>query len=219
MPFAGGRVVPPVWFVKPVNDAAAENATADRLAERDCDGPDQWDLFDDAHHARGGSASEPRWPFVSAESRDFDRRFMQQMAVHHDAGVRMATLVIDKDLEPETTALARLIVAEQTREATLLRDWWSKQQLLELRASKRDEARRTFLTLMDEHHRAAVKMTDKAWARAGEPRLRIFAYSAGYAQSGQIRWMRALATTVSVSSSAPPFPMTEPRGESGLRPR
>lgn len=166
----------------------------------------------------GGAASEPRWPFVSDQSRDFDRRFMLRMAMHHDAGVRMATLMLDKDLEPETNTLAQLIVAEQTREAALLRDWWrswfdgempplasqeaavihgmpSDQQMQRLRASSGDEARRAFLTPMREHHRGAVMMADEAWSRAGDPRLRTFAYSVRHAQSGQIRWMDALLVT------------------------
>lgn len=168
----------------------------------------------------GGTAGEPRWPLLSDASRDFDRRFMQQMAMHHDAGVRMATLMLDKDLEPETATLAHLIVAEQTREAALLRDWWrswfddemppvasgelagihgmpSDEQLERLRASSGDEAKRAFLTRMREHHRGAVMMTDDAWGRAGDPRLRTFAYSVGHAQSGQIRWMNALLVTAS----------------------
>lgn len=45
------------------------------------------------------------------------------------------------------------------------------------------------------HHRGAVIMTDDALSRAGDPRLRTFAYSVGHAQSGQIRWMDALLTT------------------------
>lgn len=166
----------------------------------------------------GGTAAEPRWPAVTTESQQFDHRFMQHMAQHHDAGVRMARLALDENVGPETTALARLIVAEQTREASLLRNWWrswlgepmppspshesgeipgmpSDQALQQLRAATGEEARRSFLTLMREHHRGAVNMTDEAWARAGDPRLRTFAYSVGHAQSGQIRWMNALLRT------------------------
>lgn len=160
------------------------------------------------------AAQEPRWP-LSSQSREFDRRFMQRMVMHHDAGVQIAELALEKDLEPETATLAQLVVAEQTREAALLRDWWrswfkdamstlapheataihgmpSKDQLQRLRVSGGDEAKRTFLSLMNEHHHGAVEMADDAWARAGDPRLRIFAFSVGHAQSGQIRWMHAL---------------------------
>lgn len=166
-----------------------------------------------------GTRREPGWPF-GTPSRAFDRLFMQQMTVHHDAGVRMATLVLERDLEPELAALAQLIVAEQTREAALLRDWWlswfdtpmpsltstetagihgipSDEQLQGLHASSDDEAKRRFLTLMREHHRGAVMMSDDAWTRASDPRLRTFAYSVRHAQSGQIRWMNALLVTES----------------------
>jgi uncharacterized protein (DUF305 family) len=167
----------------------------------------------------GGTRREPVWPFGTA-SRAFDRQFMQQMTAHHDAGVRVAALVLEKDLEPEMASLAQLIVAGQTREAALLRDWWqswfdepmpplastetasvhgipSDEQLHGLRTSSDDDAKRRFLTLMREHHRGAVTMTDDAWTRASDPRLRTFAYSVRYAQSGQIRWMNALLVTES----------------------
>lgn len=166
----------------------------------------------------GGTAGEPRWPAATVESQRFDRRFMQHMVTHHVAGIRMARLALDEDLGPETTALARLIVAEQTREASLLRDWWrswfsepmssstshesgeapgmpSEQDLQRLHAATGEQARRAFLTLMREHHRGAVNMTDEAWTHAGDPRLRTFAYSVRHAQSGQIRWMNALFET------------------------
>jgi len=72
----------------------------------------------------GGTMREPRWPVGSAESREFDRRFTETMTVHHDEGVRMARLTLGKDVGPEVAALAMLVVAEQTREASLLRNWW-----------------------------------------------------------------------------------------------
>lgn len=71
----------------------------------------------------------------------------------------------------------------------------SEDDLQRLRASSGEEAKGAFLTLMREHHRGAVTMTDEAWARAGDPRLRAFAYSVRHAQSGQIRWMNALLQT------------------------
>lgn len=161
---------------------------------------------------------EPAWPFSSTAAREFDRSFMQHMVSHHEAGVRMARLALEEDLGPEGRALAELIVAEQTREMTLLRSWWqswldgempsvpshespaiagmpSSADLDRLRATSGDAARSAFLTLMRTHHRGAVTMTDDALRRVGDPRLRTFAYSVRHAQSGQIRWMDALMTT------------------------
>lgn len=77
-----------------------------------------------AVETRGGTAREPSWPLANSQSREFDRRFMQHMVMHHDAGVRMARLALDEEIGPETAALAGLIVAEQTREASLLHNWW-----------------------------------------------------------------------------------------------
>ena len=138
------------------------------------------------------------------------------MVMHHETGIQIARLALDKDIEPETAVLARLVVAEQTRESALLRDWWrswfdgplsasspygsgipgipSGQDLQRLRTSSPEETERAFLTLMREHHRGAIQLTDEAWARAGDPRLRAFAHSVRHAQSGQIRWMAVLTT-------------------------
>ena len=166
----------------------------------------------------GGTAREPAWLFGEPRSRDFDRRFMQHMVTHHEAGIEMARLALDKNMEPETTTLARLIVAEQAREASLLRDWWrswfdetmrplppresagirgmpSDEDLRRLRAATGEEAERSFLALMRAHHAGAVVMADEAQARAHDPRLRTFAYSVRHAQSGQIRWMAGLLVT------------------------
>lgn len=167
-----------------------------------------------AIEAVGGTRREPVWPLAAAESREFDRRFMHQMVMHHEAGVRMSRLALEENTGAETTALAALIVAEQTREAALLRNWWrswfdgpmppashdsagvpgmpSEEDLQRLRASSGEDARREFLRLMREHHRGAVAMTEEALAQAGDPRLRTFAYSVRHAQSGQIRWIDAL---------------------------
>ena len=71
----------------------------------------------------------------------------------------------------------------------------STAELDRLQATSEDAARAAFLTLMRSHHRGAVTMTEEALRRAGDPRLRTFAYSVRHAQSGQIRWMDALITT------------------------
>lgn len=160
---------------------------------------------------------EPQWPFASTDAREFDRSFMQHMVAHHEAGVRLARLALDEELGPEARVLAELIVAEQTREIELLRSWWrswfdgempsvpthevtgipgmpSAADWERLQTSSDQDARRTFLMLMREHHQGAVMMTEDAQQRAGDPRLRTFAYSVRHAQSGQIRWMDPLMT-------------------------
>lgn len=177
--------------------------------------------------ARGGSAREVRWPFVDVSSSEFDRTFMQQMAAHHDAGVQLARLALQTELTPEPAVLARLVIAEQTREAALLRNWWrswfddamptamaqhmseipgmaSERDLQRLRATRGTEAERLFLRLMRDHHRGAVAMANGAWGRAADPRLRTFAYSVRHAQSGQIRWINGVL--VASSSGLPRRP-------------
>lgn len=52
MPSGGGQPVRAAWSRGYSDDARTENATADCVAERGCDGRDQWDLFDDPDYAR-----------------------------------------------------------------------------------------------------------------------------------------------------------------------
>jgi uncharacterized protein (DUF305 family) len=167
-----------------------------------------------AFEAAGGTSREPGWPFARVESREFDRQFMRHMVTHHEAGVKMARVALDAGIRPEAATLARLIVAEQTREAALLRSWWqswfggsmpapsphtehipgmpSDGDMERLRTSRGEDAERSFLTLMRQHHEGAVRMTEETLARASDPRLLTFSHSVRHAQSGQIRWMSAL---------------------------
>lgn len=163
--------------------------------------------------ALGGTDREPRWPF--GPDRSFDQTFMRQMVGHHEAGVGLAQLAIDRQIGPEPQALAELIIAEQTREISLLRNWWQSwfrsplpslaadeasavhgmpldSDLKQLATLTGELAERSFMRLMSMHHDAAVRMADEAWQLAVDPRLRLFAQSLGHAQRGQIQWMRAM---------------------------
>lgn len=190
--------------------------------------------------ARGGSAREPRLPFVSTVVSELDRMFMQHMATHHDAGVSLARSALASTPSPEPAALARLVIAEQTREAALLRNWWrswfgtdlpelpadhvamvhgipSAQEVARLRQLSGQDADRLFLRLIRQHHRGAVEMSDEAWSRAGDPRLRTFAYSVRHAQSGQIRWIDALLATDPSRLARPRESLMSERRQSRLR--
>jgi len=129
----------------------------------------------------------------------------------------MATFAMENNLGPEARAFAQPIVAEQSREMSLLRHWWrswfdeemplkpshesaeiagmpSDIDMKRLQASSGENMHRTFLTMMGTHHRSAITMTDDALEHAGDPHLRTFAYSVRHAQSGQVRWIDALLT-------------------------
>jgi hypothetical protein len=53
-----------------------------------------------------------------------ERQFLEQMKLHHEADVLMATqLLLLTTSHPETKTLAKNIISEQTTELKMLRDW------------------------------------------------------------------------------------------------
>ena len=136
---------------------------------------------------------------------------MASMTSHHAAGIEVARAALGAPLSMEGAALARPIIAEQSREMSLLRAWWHswvggempnvregmvgvppKTTVVALADSTSAEREREFLRLMIDHHGAALPMAQGARDRAADPRVWLFAASMSHAHRGQIMWMRAL---------------------------
>lgn len=54
---------------------------------------------------------------------DFDHAFIDEMIVHHEGAVAMAEAALERAEREEVKALAREIIAAQTREISLMRGW------------------------------------------------------------------------------------------------
>jgi uncharacterized protein (DUF305 family) len=156
-------------------------------------------------------------PRIEVGDRDatFDRAFMRQMRAHHEVGVRLADLSIDRSARVHVQELGRLMVANQSAEIDTLDGWWrrwfegrippvpheehrqipgmpSAATMRQLEQLDGVEFERRFFPVMIEHHRGAVLMADSAWQDAADVRLRIFAESLRHAQRGQIERMEEL---------------------------
>ena len=53
----------------------------------------------------------------------FDREFLDEMIVHHEGAVDMAKLVLQTSKRPELIKLANDIIAAQTKEIQMMKDW------------------------------------------------------------------------------------------------
>ncbi len=54
---------------------------------------------------------------------DFEKAFIDGMIVHHEGAVAMAQMVLQKSQRPELVQLANDIIAAQTREIDMMREW------------------------------------------------------------------------------------------------
>jgi uncharacterized protein (DUF305 family) len=117
------------------------------------------------------------------------RAFIEMMIPHHRSAVDMARIQIARGTDPQATALARRIVADQEREIGQMRRWyrdWYGTDVPELsrdamaamgmhsgtgNLEDTDDPDREFLRLMIPHHASAVTMADMVLN--GEPREEI----------------------------------------------
>ncbi len=118
-------------------------------------------------------------PPASADAPASDRRaaafevaFMREMIDHHQMGVHMAEVCLDKDVRPALRRLCRSIARVQAEEIELmlewLEDWYGirhepsmddphhHHQMMQLEALEGPEFEEAFLEMMIEHHVPAV---------------------------------------------------------------
>jgi uncharacterized protein (DUF305 family) len=108
-----------------------------------------------------------------------DQAFLAMMIPHHQMAVDMANVAVKRGKDPETVALARQVIADQTAEMgemyTWYRDWFGSEpprmpmsgamammgmsmDMDELRTTR--EPDRAFLRMMIPHHAGALLMAD-----------------------------------------------------------
>ena len=159
---------------------------------------------------------EPYVPlFGGAQAGAIDQQFLRMMTAHHQVGVQMASLAAAQAASKDVRLMGRLMVAEQQAEIEAQQRWWHSwfggklpsptaeehslmpgmplpAALEQLATSSGSDFDQQFLDLMIRHHEGAVQMSDQAWSRAADPRVRIFAIQIRHAQTRQIARMMVL---------------------------
>ncbi len=142
--------------------------------------------------------------------KDFEIKFMQDMAAHHQEAVQMAQLIATHTTRPELIKLGQDIVNSQTKEISdmtgWLASWFSEKPLSDpmsapgmmemmsgmsqLMNSKDAEFDKLFLQMMIPHHQGAVSMSNLLPSKTQRPELLALGQNIIKAQTAEIAQMQ-----------------------------
>ncbi|HEX2554096.1 MAG TPA: DUF305 domain-containing protein [Microvirga sp.] len=145
----------------------------------------------------------------------FDRSFLRRMGAHHEQGIRLAEIGMERAQDEHLKRLARLMVASQRGDVAIFDQWWRSWFAGERPPATREEhaampgmlpaaevecLRRVphsafdalFREEMSRHHAGAVAMADEALRAGGDPRVKIMAHAMRHAQRGEIELMQGI---------------------------
>ncbi|MFO7655036.1 MAG: DUF305 domain-containing protein [Candidatus Krumholzibacteriia bacterium] len=161
------------------------------------------------------SNGEPRWPLGSERSWRRTRDLLRILHAHHQAGIRMARLAMERAERRQVRRLAAQMLGELEAECDLMRDWWQSWFEGALPGAGPDELARLpgalepellehlgrqhgrvfeeeFLAFMADHQRGALTLSRSASRSAADPRVRAFAASVHHLRSHQQARLREL---------------------------
>ena len=142
--------------------------------------------------------------------KDFEMTFLQDMMVHHQAASQMAQLVLTHTKRPQLQTLAQNIIRTQSSEmaemSTWLTQWYGAKPVSDPMAvpGMRDMMRSMeqlktvygasfdtqFLTMMSQHHQAAINMANLLPSKTRRPELLQLGQNIIQAQSAEIQQMQ-----------------------------
>lgn len=145
-----------------------------------------------------------------------DQTFMRHMSTHHQQGMELASIAIEKAASPHLQSLAKLMAASQNGENQILRGWWTSwfnppmqvcsaqeratmpgllndAEVGQLRTAPRDDFDPLFVKLMTIHHAGAVRMADDELRNGSDLRLRLMAHAIRHEQQGEIALMKCVS--------------------------
>ena len=133
----------------------------------------------------------------------FDVAWSKAMMDHHAAAVAMARTEVQKGKNEQVKKAATAVIADQTREITLMQGWlrqWNQPAYtpaVKLTAPAAGMSTdRWFLTEMIPHHQGAVAMSQLAPGRSQNAAVRSLSLQIVAAQSGEIRQYRTWLKTI-----------------------
>lgn len=138
------------------------------------------------------------------------------MITHHAQGIELATMAVDRALEPHLKKLSALMVASQKGENRLFAQFWESwfdeplemcsaeeravmpgflttAQINQLRQATPESFDALFVDLMTMHHKGAVAMADQEFRSTGDVRLRLMAHAIRHEQQGEIALMNRIS--------------------------
>jgi uncharacterized protein (DUF305 family) len=153
-----------------------------------------------------------------------DQTFIRHMSTHHQQGVELATMAVERAANLHLRSLARLMIASQNGEIRITDQWWrrwfgpgislctsseaasmpgylTEAQLDRVRSAPGDAFDARFIEAMTIHHRGAAIMADHELSEGSDIRLRAFAHSIRHAQQGEIALMNGAAGLSAVRSA------------------
>jgi uncharacterized protein (DUF305 family) len=139
-----------------------------------------------------------------------DQRFIEEMIVHHEGAIEMATVALEKSTRPEVLSLAQGIIAAQTKEIadmrTWYRDWFQSEvpaplegshtmhmqgmvgDMEKLRAAKDFDSE--FVSQMIVHHEMAIMMAQMLQSTTERAEMKSLADNIISSQQNEIESMR-----------------------------
>jgi uncharacterized protein (DUF305 family) len=164
----------------------------------------------------------------------FDQGYLKEMRSHHVQGIELAQLAASKAADPHLAALGRLMTATQKGDIVIFDRWWRSwfgplpastthshpmegmvppNEMNRLQQSQGAAFDELFVELMSFHHLGAIKMSDRAIAEGGDPRIKIMAHALRHQQSGEIElmkgtqgWDAVRAATAAMLGAMPTLP-------------
>ncbi len=177
------------------------------------------------------------WPPHPGRNLAFDQGWMRRMGAHHEQGVRLGTMAVERAADPHLRAIAGLITANQRGERQILAQWWqgwfggelpapaaeehasmpgmlSEGQFGVLAASPPEAFDARFVALMTHHHQGAIAMAEEGLRQAGSLRIRLMSHAIRHAQRGEVALMQGQGGIAAVRLAT--TAMLLPAGQSPL---
>ena len=160
-------------------------------------------------HNPGGKPDPMNASLESLKGAEFEQSFLQQMIQHHRSGIEMAKLANNQTKRPELRDFATKMISSQQEEiakmSRWLKSWYNaspkavanpaankemKMHMSMLNGKRDADFDKVFLTMMPEHHHAAVEMCEQAEKKAAHSELKEFAAKMAKDQQDEMRQMK-----------------------------
>lgn len=157
-------------------------------------------------------AAGHEWPPHPGRNQAYDQSWMRRMDAHHEQGVRLGLMAVERAQDPRLRSVAGLIVASQRSEREVLAHWWRswfgggmpppehgdhaampgmlpEEAFAELAQAPAEAFDGRFVALMTHHHQGAIAMADEAIREAGALRIRLMSHAIRHGQRGEVELM------------------------------